>query len=82
MTIRFTLTMSPDESFGIFPQATPSNPMSQEMYLSLRALPPQGRLHKDKKRKLSIELFFPKKEGVSQRTCETCGPPLTAKQTA
>ena len=43
----FILTMSPDESIGIFLQATPLTPMTQEMYLSLRALPPHRRLHED-----------------------------------
>ena len=45
----FILTMSPDETIGIFRQATLSTPMSQEMFLSLRALPPLRLLHEDKK---------------------------------
>ena len=44
-----TVMMSPDESTGIFRQATPSTPMSQEMCLSIRALPLLRRLHEDKK---------------------------------
>ena len=44
-----TLVMSPGGSTGIFRRATPSTPMSQEMCLSPRALPPLRRLHEDKK---------------------------------
>ena len=39
----------PDEFIGIFRQATLSTPVSQEMLLSLRALPPLRRFHKHKK---------------------------------
>ena len=39
----------PDECIGIFRQATLSTPTRQEMFLSLRALPPLRRLHEDKK---------------------------------
>ena len=33
------------------------------------------------KRKPSIEVSFPKKEGLSQHTCEACGQPLPTKNT-
>ena len=59
----FILMMSPDESIGIFRQATPLTPRSQEKFLLLRALPPLHRLHEDKKNKLSIGMSFSKKGG-------------------
>ena len=34
------------------------------------------------KRKLSIGMSFPKKEGVSQHTCEACGQPLPQTKTS
>ena len=80
MMPHFTLMMSPDESTGIFCQATLLTPMSQEMCLSLRALPPLRRLHEDKKKKLSTGMSFPKNGGVSQHTCEACGQPLRARK--
>ena len=55
-----TLMMSPGGSTGIFRRATPSTPMSQEMCLSPRALPPLHRFHEDKK-KHSIGMSFSKK---------------------
>ena len=36
---------------------------------------------RSQKRKLSIGMFFPKKEGVSQQTCESCGQPLPPRKT-
>ena len=77
-----TRMMSPEESTEIFHRATPSIPTSQGMCLSPRALPPLRRLHKDKKKKLSIGMSFPKKGGVSlsQHTCEACGQPLPPKK--
>ena len=45
----FILTTSPEESIGVFLQATPLTPMSQETYVLLRALPPHRCLHEDKK---------------------------------
>ena len=44
-----TMMMSLHESTGIFRQATPSTPTSQEMCLLLRVLPPLRRIHEDKK---------------------------------
>ena len=35
-----------------------------------------------RKRRLSIGMFFPKKGGVSQHTCEACGQPLPQKKTS
>ena len=49
--------MNPGESIGLFRQATPSNPMSQEIYLSLRALPPHRRLHEEKKETEHKDVF-------------------------
>ena len=70
-------TMSPDESIGIILGTTPLTPMSQEMYLSLRALPPHRRLHENKKG--SRAWGCPRKRVVSQHTCEACGQPQPAK---
>ena len=53
------MTTSPDESIGIFLQATPLTQMSQEMCLSRRARPPHRRLHKDKKG--SVRMSFLKR---------------------
>ena len=45
----FSLMMSPDESTGIFRQATPLTLMSQEINLSFGAFPPLRQLHEEKK---------------------------------
>ena len=80
ITIHFILTTSPEESIGIFLRATPLTPMSQEIYLSLRALPPHRRVHEDKKGTWAW-ISFAKNEGVSQHTCEACRQPLVVKKT-
>ena len=60
-TPHFLLTTSPDESIRIFFQVTHLTPMSQETYLSLRALHPHRRLHGDKKESWAWGCLFPKK---------------------
>ena len=73
------LRMSPDESMGIFLQATLLTPMSQEMYWPLQALPAHRRLHEEKKG--SWAWGFSQKTGVWQHSCEACRQTLPAKKT-
>ena len=75
----FWLTPSPDESIGIFLQATPLTPMSQETYLSLRSLPPHRRLHGDKKENWAWRCLFPQK-GKSRSTPAGMRPTLTSQK--
>ena len=55
-----------------------NEPRNVSVALSPSSTPPPPR---KQKRKLSIGMSFPKKGGVSQHTCETCGQPLPARKT-
>ena len=64
--------LSPKETFSS------NEPRKVSVPSSLSSTPPPPRRQK---RKLNIEMSFPKKEGVSQHTCEACGQPLPASKT-
>ena len=80
-TLHFILTMSPDESIRIFLQPTPLTPMSQETYLSLRALPPHHHLHEDKKGSWAWESLFPKGRSVAAHLRGMRPAPTSQKDT-
>ena len=55
-----------------------NEPRNVSVASSPSSTPPPPRRQK---RKLSMRMFFPKKGGVSQYTCEACGQPLPVKET-
>ena len=81
MTKRFILTMSPDKSIGIFFSSDTfdsNEPRNVSIPSIPSSTPPPPRRQK---RKLSMGMSFPKKEGMWQHTSESCSQPLPAKKT-